>query len=113
MTSQVRPDRVNYFYSVVKETAADLAKTPISADELQRAVAPMRQLLMRASTGNAFWMGQMEGSTHDPRYVQAMQTMSQDLLNVTPADIQALATKYLVPGNSWSAVVLPQGVAAE
>ncbi|WP_448538330.1 M16 family metallopeptidase [Sphingobium yanoikuyae] len=113
VTSQVRPDRVNYFYSVVKETAADLAKTPISADELQRAVAPMRQLLMRASTGNAFWMGQMEGSTHDPRYVQAMQTMSQDLLNVTPADIQALATKYLVPGKSWSAVVLPQGVAAK
>ena len=42
-----------------------------------------------------------------------MQTMSQDLLNVTPADIQALATKYLVPGKSWSAVVLPQGVAAK
>ncbi|WHO40769.1 insulinase family protein [Sphingobium sp. AP49] len=113
VTSQVRPDRIKYFYSVVEETAADLAKTPISADELQRAVAPMRQLLMRASTGNAFWMSQMEGATHDPRYVTAMQTMSQDMLNVTPADIQALARKYLVAGKSWSAVVLPEGVAAK
>lgn len=112
VTSQVRPDRINYFYGVVKDTAADLAKTPVSDDELQRAVAPMRQLLVRAGTGNAFWMNQMEGATQDPRYVQAMQTMAQDMLNVTPAQLQALAAKYLVPGKSWSAVVLPQGVQA-
>ncbi|WP_298395212.1 pitrilysin family protein [Sphingobium sp.] len=111
VTSQVRPDKIPYFYSVVKETAADLAKTPVSADELQRAVAPMGQLLARASTGNAFWMNQMEGATQDPRYVDAMKTMSQDLLSVTPAQIQALAAKYLVSGKSWSAIVLPEDVA--
>ncbi|MEA3541027.1 MAG: insulinase family protein [Pseudomonadota bacterium] len=113
VTSQVRPDRVNYFYDVVKATADDLARNPVSADELQRAVAPMQQLLMRASTGNAFWMSQMEGATHDPRYVQAMQTMAKDMLSVTPAQLQALAAKYLVPGKSWSTVVLPEGVAAK
>jgi zinc protease len=113
VTSQVRPDRVNYFYDVVKSTAEDLVKNPVSDDELQRAVAPMRQLLMRAGTGNAFWMNQMEGATHDPRYVQAMQTMAQDMLTVTPAQVQALAAKYLVPGKSWSAVVLPSGVEAK
>jgi zinc protease len=112
VTSQVRPDRVKYFYGVVKNTAADLANNPVSDDELQRAVAPMRQLLMRASTGNAFWMNQMEGATQDPRYVQAMQTMAKDMLNVTPAQLQALAAKYLASGKSWSAVVLPEGVAA-
>ncbi|HKY80566.1 MAG TPA: insulinase family protein [Sphingobium sp.] len=112
VTSQVRPDRIAFFYSVVKETAADLARIPVSADELQRAVAPMRQLLMRAGTGNAFWMNQMEGATHDPRYVQAMKTMAQDMLTVTPDQIQALAAKYLSPGKSWSAIVLPEGVEA-
>ena len=112
VTSQVRPDRINYFYGVVKDTAADLAKNPVSDDELQRAVAPMRQLLMRASTGNAFWMNQMEGATQNPQYVQAMQTMAKDMLSVTPAQLQALAAKYLVPGKSWSAVVLPEGVDA-
>ena len=113
VTSQVRPDRVNYFYDVVKATAADLAQNPVSADELQRAVAPMQQLLMRASTGNAFWMSQMEGATHDPRYVQAMQSMARDMLSVTPAQLQALAAKYLIQGKSWSTVVLPEGVAAK
>lgn len=113
VNSQVRPDRISYFYDVVKATAADLARTPVSADELQRAVAPMQQVLMRASTSNAFWMNQMEGATRDPRYVTAMQTMSRDMLGVTAADLQALAAKYLVPAKSWSAVVLPEGVAAK
>ena len=113
VTSQVRPDRIAYFYDVVKSTAADLAKTPVSEDELQRAVAPMRQMLMRAGTGNAFWMNQMEGATHDARYVAAMQTMAQDMLTVTPAQLQALAARYLVPAKSWSAIVLPEGVEAK
>jgi zinc protease len=39
--------------------------------------------------------------------------MAQDMLTVTPDDVQKLAAKYLVPGNSWSAVVLPEGVAAQ
>lgn len=112
VTSQVRPDRIAYFYDVVKQTAADLAKTPVSDDELQRAVAPMRQLLLRASTGNSFWMKQMAGSSRNPRYIDAMQSMSQDMLTVTPPQLQALAAKYLVPDKSWSAVVLPEGVAA-
>ena len=98
---------------VVRDIAADLAKNPVSPDELQRAIAPMRQLLARVSTGNAFWMKQMEGATRDPRYVEAMQTMGRDLLNVSAADLQALAAKYLVPGKSWSAVVLPEGVEAK
>jgi len=113
VTSQVRPDRVGYFYKVVADTAADLASKPVSDDELQRAVAPMRQMLMRMSTGNAFWMSQMEGATRDPRYIEAMKSMPQDLLSVTPAQLQALARKYLVPTKGWSTVVLPEGVAAK
>ncbi|MET0371252.1 MAG: insulinase family protein [Sphingobium sp.] len=113
VSSQVRPDRVGYFRDVVASTAADLAKVPVSADELDRTVSPMRQLLLRAGTGNAFWMNQMEGSTRDPRYVEAMRSMASDMLTVTPAEIQALAAKYLVPAKSWSAVVLPEGVEAK
>jgi zinc protease len=112
VSSQVRPDRIAYFYDVVKATAADLARNPVSDDELRRAVEPTRQLLMRVSTGNAFWMSQMEGATFDPRRIDAMKSMSQDMLSVTPAQVQALAAKYLVPSKSWSAVVLPEGVAA-
>lgn len=112
VTSQIKPEKVGFFFRLIRDTAADLANRPVSQDELQRAVAPMRQLLSRASTGNAFWMAQMEGATRDPRYIDVMRSMGSDMLNVTPADIQALAKKYLVPAKSWSLEVLPDGVEA-
>ena len=112
VNSQVKPEKVGYFFQLIKDTAADLAARPVSDDELQRTVAPMRQLLSRASTGNAFWMQQTEGAARDPRYVQVVNNMGRDLLSVTPATVQALAKKYLVADKSWSAVVLPEGVAA-
>jgi zinc protease len=112
VNSQLKPEKVGYFFKLIKDTAADLAANPVSADELQRTVAPMRQMLSRASTGNAFWMNQMEGATRDPRYIDVMKSLGSDMLSVTPADIQALAKKYLVPAKSWSAVVLPEGVTA-
>lgn len=111
--SQVKPDKLPYFFSFVANVAQDLRDHPVTDDELQRIVTPMRQLLNRASTGNAFWMSQMEGATRDPRYITAMQNFGTDLLSVTPADIQALARKYLDPDKSWSAMVMPSGRTAQ
>ena len=55
----------------------------------------------------------MEGASFDNRRISIMRSMPRDLLQVTPAELQALAKKYLVPAKSWSAVVLPNGVEAE
>ncbi|MET0241574.1 MAG: insulinase family protein, partial [Sphingobium sp.] len=111
VSSQIKPDRIAAFGAIVHDIAQDLATKPISDDELQRVVAPMRQLLGRASTGNAFWMSQMEGATRDPRVVTALGSFGSDLLGVTAADIQRLATQYLVEDKSWSAIVLSRDTA--
>src|SRR3546814_6970983 len=58
VTSQLKPDKISYFFAVINRIATDLATKPVSADELQRTLAPTQQLLARASTGNAFWMAQ-------------------------------------------------------
>ncbi|RXR29794.1 M16 family metallopeptidase [Sphingobium fluviale] len=107
--SQLKPGSTDYFFTLVREIAADLAARPVSADELQRVLAPMRQLLSRASTGNAYWMDQMEGAAFDRRYVAAMTSLPRDLLSVSPEQLRALAAKYLVDKKSYSVVVLPQG----
>lgn len=108
VTSQVRPERIALFGAMVHDIARDLAATPVSDDELQRTLAPMRQMLERASTGNAFWMAQTEGASRDPNVLPAMRRFGRDLLNVTAADIQRLARKYLVEDKSWSVIVLPR-----
>lgn len=106
VSSQIKPERIGLFASMVQEIARDLAAKPVSEDELRRTLAPMRQMLERASTGNAFWMSQMEGESRDPNVLPALRSFGSDLLQVTPADIQQLAAKYLVDRKSWSAIVL-------
>lgn len=107
--SQLKPGSTDYFFTLVREIAADLAARPVSADELQRVLAPMRQALSRASTGNAYWMDQMEGAAFDRRYVAAMTSLPRDLLSVSPEQLRALAAKYLVDKKSYSVVVVPRG----
>jgi len=106
--SQLKPTSTDYFFKLVREIAADLATKPVSDDELQRVLAPMKQMLLRASTGNAFWMSQMEGAAFDRRYVQAMNNMPRDMITVTPDQLRALAAKYLVDRKSYSVEVLPK-----
>ncbi|OYW88276.1 MAG: peptidase M16, partial [Sphingobium sp. 32-64-5] len=108
VVSQLKPERIGYFYKLMDEIAADLAANPVGNDELQRTLAPMAQLLARASTGNAFWMSQLEGATQDPRIITAMQTMMRDTLQVTAEDLRVLAAKYLVKDKSYSVTVLPK-----
>lgn len=108
--TQLKPDRIPYFFKLINEIAADLAVRPVSQDELDRQIEPVRQLLNRAGTSNAFWMSQLEGYTTEPRRLATTATLARDLLEVTPAQIQALAARYLVPQASWSAIVLPRGM---
>ncbi len=109
--TQLKPERIPYFFSLMDEVVADLAAQPVSADELEREVQPMRQYLARARSSNAFWMSMLGGMSRDPRKLALARSLQDDVLSITPADIQALAQRYLKAGTRWSAIVLAQGVA--
>ena len=106
--SQLTPDNIDRFYNVVELIAKDLREKPVSADELQRVVEPLRQLIARASSGNSFWMSQLEGASFNPQKFVALQSLLTDYTVITPAEIQALAVKYLDDGKKWKLVVLPE-----
>ncbi|WP_373491286.1 M16 family metallopeptidase [Parasphingorhabdus sp.] len=106
--SQLMPDNVDRFYNVVRLIAKDLREKPVSADELQRVVEPLRQLIARASSGNSFWMGQMEGASFNPQKFVALQTLLRDYTAITAEEVQALAIKYLDEEKQWKLVVLPE-----
>src|SRR3546814_7724714 len=80
VTSQLKPDKISYFFAVINRIATDLATKPVSADELQRTLAPTQQLLARASTGNAFWMAQLEGASYDKRRSEEHTAELQSLM---------------------------------
>lgn len=109
---QLAPENVGKFFEIANAIAADLVAKPVSDDELARATEPLRQLVSRASTGNNFWLNQLQGASRDPRRVSVLRTILPDYTVTTPARMQALAAKYLLKDKAWSFVVLPEDAAA-
>ncbi|SEN35220.1 zinc protease [Sphingomonas gellani] len=105
---QITPDKVDYFFRLSREIAADLVARPVSDDELRRVLAPMGQAFLRASTGNLFWLRQLGGATRDPRLYDAARSFPRDLIAITPAVLQDTARKYLRPEADWTMAVLPR-----
>ncbi len=105
----VPPDKVDFFFELARGIAADLVAKPIDADELNRALTPLKQQILRMSSGNMFWMRLVEGGSYDPARIAGVETLARDYSQVSPADIQALAMKYLQPEKDWSLKVVPKG----
>ncbi|RYY27580.1 MAG: insulinase family protein [Sphingomonadales bacterium] len=103
----VPPDKTDFFFKLARGIAADLVAKPVEADELDRALTPIKQTIIRQSSGNMFWMRLVEGGTRDPARIEAVNTLAQDIALTTPEQIQELAVKYLVPSKDWSMVVVP------
>ncbi|WP_284125938.1 M16 family metallopeptidase [Parerythrobacter aestuarii] len=107
--AQVSPDVVPAFFTEAEAIAADLATNPPSQDELDRVTEPLRQLLTRASTGNGFWMYQLEGATYDPRRVLVLRSLLNDYTQTTPEAMQALAQRYLTVRPGYRVAIIPEG----
>jgi zinc protease len=107
--AQVQPKDVTRFYAFAADVATDLKNNPISADELQRAVEPLRQYVERVSTGNVFWMNQLEGATYTPARFTALGRLYTDYTQTTPARLQELAQRYFRDDAAWKLVVAPEG----
>jgi len=106
--SQVAPDKVDLFFRMARDIAADLAKNPVSQDELSRVKGPLDQLYQRASTSSLFWLRELSGAAYDQRRFAATATIVRDFAAVTPQVLQQTAAKYLVPGRDWTMAVLPK-----
>ena len=108
VSSQLRPESVDKFFVIARAVAADFVAKPVTADEMARAVNPMRQMIARASSGNNFWMSQLGGSSTDPRKIAALRSLQFEIARITPADLQASAKRWLIPDKTFSMIVLPE-----
>lgn len=104
----VAPDKVDLFFATARAIAADLAAKPIDTDELQRIKRPMAQRLLRMSSGNQFWMQRLGGAAYDPQRIEATKRLAEDFVSIGPADIQAVAQRFLRPDTDWTLKVVPR-----
>ena len=107
--AQLRPEDVPVFFAEAERIAQELASAPVSEDEYNRVVEPLRQYVSRASTGNLFWLYQLEGATQDPRRIPMLRFLLADYTQTPPAELQALAQKYFGSRAGWRLAGIPQG----
>lgn len=112
VSAQTAPDKLAAFYTAVESIAASLRDAPPTEDELNRARLPVIEATRRSQATNEYWLGQLADVAEKPADVEQTLTVISDMEAVTPADIQALAQKYLRPETAWRASVTSSQAAA-
>ncbi len=107
--AQLQPKDVPIFFAEADRIAKDLTEVPPSADELARATEPLRNYYERISSGNYFFLLELEGSTQDPRRMRALRGFLDDYSQTTPEAMLALAREYFAGKPSWRMAVIPEG----
>lgn len=112
MLAEVNPSQTDPLLAAMHEVAADLRKTPITQDELDRAVKPILDTLAKDRAGNEYWAGRLATASWEPKRLEAVRRQEAELRAVTPAAIQRLAQKYLTPERTFTLRVEPAAAAA-
>ena len=109
ISSQIKPDGADQFYRIARAIATDLATTRVSADELVRVVAPLREQIARASSGNTFYLNQLQGLSEDKRKAGELKSLSSDYGKITPDELLATAKRWFIQDKAMMIVVKPEG----
>ena len=107
--AQLQPQDVPVFFAEADRIARELTETPPSADELARATEPLRNYYERISSGNYFYLLELEGSTQDPRRMRALRGLITDYSQTTPEAMLSLAREYFGGTSGWRMAVIPEG----
>jgi zinc protease len=88
----------------------DLRKSPVSADIVQRARAPMLEGLDNLLKTNGGWMTLVDRAQSKPDGIERYVNSRALIAALTAEDLLALARRYLDPERSLEVLVLPEGV---
>ncbi len=92
----------------VSDIGSELAKKGVTAEELGRAqaqaVAGARQQLSR----NEYWLDCLDDSQTHPGRLDEVRSLERDYAAATPADLGALAKRYLGPRNLFRFFIEPK-----
>lgn len=96
--------------AAIAQAIAGLRDRPIPADLLLRARQPLMEAYDNALKGNAGWLGLVDRAQGDPEEIDRFTKARTRLMAITPAEIEALAQRYLAAGRGVEIVALPEGV---
>ena len=107
--AQLEPEFVPVFFAEADRIALDLATTPPTEDEINRVTEPLSQRVRRASTGNQFWLYNLEGASFDPSRVRLLRSLLGDYSQTSPEIMRFLADRYFGQSQPLKLAVIPEG----
>jgi zinc protease len=104
----VAPDKAGTVAQTIRAIAADLCANGVTADELERAKAPILTSLRESARTNPYWLGAVIGSCQEfPQRLDWARTRLTDTQSVTKDDVDALAKLYLGDEKAFQVEVIP------
>lgn len=107
VTATVEPGEVEATSAAIRETLEKLRVAPVDADLFQRARQPLLERLDNLLKTNAGWMSLVDRAQSQPDTIERYREARARYEALTPADVQAMAAKYLDPARAVEIVILP------
>jgi len=92
--------RLNEVEKAIDRVAAILRDRPIAADLLARARNPILERLTKRLRENTSWLNLAADAQTEPRFLDRFRNERSLYESVTPAKLQAVARRYLLPGKA-------------
>ncbi len=94
--------------ALVRATIEDLRTNPLGADEFARVMQPFLRARDDNLRTNPYWcITVLSDAQERPQRIGAARDRAVDSASITPAEIQALARRYLTPGRMFHFVATP------
>ena len=81
----------------------------MAEDLLTRARQPMIEANENALKSNGGWLSLVDRAQTEPDRIERYLRSNERLMGLTAADVQAMAQRYLAPGQAVEVLVVPQG----
>ncbi|MFT5471524.1 MAG: zinc protease [Verrucomicrobiales bacterium] len=102
------PPQAQKLADVMKELGADLAEGGVSADEVERAKAPLLTMIEEMIRTNPYWLDRVIGSSQEHPYrLDWARTFLSDYRAVTKEELSALAKEFLGADDALKVLVTP------
>ena len=102
------PEKIPGFFRDAEKIAADMAKTGVTADEIERARKPLLERDDKARQTNEYWSRALTEAQSDPRRMELIRNYVADLNSVTADEIQKAAQRFFVDNHAWRLEVTPK-----
>ncbi|TXC74420.1 insulinase family protein [Sphingorhabdus soli] len=107
----VAPSQTDEVFAAIDTIAGELRDAPVSADMLARARTPLLERIVKNRRENGWWLGVTARAQSEAARLDRYRTLEARVKAITPADLQAAARKYLVPGKELKIRIVPEAKA--